>query len=321
MTNESTQRSRRSRRSKSTAVALSLATAVGLLLGVGPRWFATDSASTKSTIRVDPQRSVQKLNLPGAARGISDSEVLNRLKPTANGDVSRAITAIDAVAGFFDAQVASKQEAAYAFLSSADRSKFPSAAAWRAQRREVLPDVTGYKVGNIVTTSTSAATVALELRFHAMLDETIGLIPASATASVHAVRENNTWRVALHESTTEFSYLSTKTLGTAASKWIEARRACGVAQQWRSTLYGNGAEQYARSMCRQNGAVELSAPQTLTDRTDTAALIAAFGPKVGLWARTVSVHAPVEFDLVLAPVDHQWLVIGVLTSPWNAVQG
>ncbi len=304
-----------------TALLLIASLVVGLGAGFGPRLWRDNGVAAKSSQRFDREYSVQRLRLPTSGRALSETELRARLNTKPSGPTTTSQNALAAVTTFLDAQIASDQTTAYSTLSSQDQNTYQTAAMWRELRQGVLPDVVNYTAGEVSFSTATTATVAVQLGLRPALDETIGLVPASAKASIHAVFERDSWRVAMHRSEVAFVYLSDASLSDAAQTWVRARQACKVDQQWRSTMYGEGAEFHAKALCKRRGNIEVSTPQALSDRSDTEAFIAAFGPKVGLWARVVSVGAPAEFDLVLAPVDQQWLVVGVLLNPSSLGQG
>ncbi len=306
-------------RTKASLVAL-LALVVGIGVGVGPNILRSHGATPPTKFRVDSHRSVSRLQLPGKGHALSATEIQTRLLNSSATSTMVASTPRAAITLFLDALVSTKPRNALDLLSHRDRSKYPTLAIWIQQRQRIIPDVIGYSINEVIERGRKADAVA-ELMLQPAFDETIGLIPAHATATLRVVREQFDWRIEIGASKVAFHYLSTATINAAAHIWYAAKQHCGSAQQWRTTLYGEGANAIATGLCRSSESPRFSEPATLDGRTDLASFIAAFGPVVGRWARVVRVQSPTAFDLVLAPVDQQWLVIGVLATPQGSGQG
>ncbi len=308
------------RRAVRTSAVLVAALLIGLTLGFGPALWNADHAQARSGLRVDSHHSVQKLRLPGRGTPLSPEEASARLHAASSPTLPPAPNARSAVATFLEAQRRGDQTAAYGMLSSQDRLAAPTPAIWRHSRPSFIPDVLGFSIGHLAQHG-SGTEVETHLELRPTLDETVGLIPANATAKFATVQQDGGWRISLTASAITFQYLSEANLEQGASSWVEARQHCSSAHQWRTTLYGEGANSRAQALCGLSGSVRVGARQELAGRTDTAAFVAAFGPQAGLWARVVPVASPAVFDLVLAPLDRQWVVIGVLSHSLSNGQG
>ena len=303
---------------------LGAATVIGVGIGYGPALFSNEASQSKVPFQVDDQRSVASLKLPQVGRALTAAQIAERTRTAEVALSAGAPTADEAVARFLRAEQRGDEAAAWDSLSVKDRQQYPSVSSWRKLRVVALPPITNFTVNSGMKVPSSAPAVrnvAVTLQLRASLSEVAGLIPTNADAVVVAEQHANGWYVNFSASRITFRYLADTTLASAARVWVEGRSACKVVQQWRSSLYGDGAEARAKALCSTRTPAIDDTVQTLSGRSDTAALLAAFGPNVGLWARVVTVGGPNPFDLVLAPVGRQWLVIGVLPTTSRQGQG
>lgn len=305
-------------------VVLGSATAIGFGIGYGPSLLRHDAAKSSVSFRTDSRRSVASLRLPNAGSALSQREVAERMQlDTGTSDVGARSPQL-AVRRFLAAEQRGDEAEAWGALSDADRTQHPSPAAWRKYRRTALPSIVSFAMGGAVERlqdDAGVTRVSATLRLRSSLDEVLGLVPSDAAAEFVAEQRNDGWHVNFAASRINFRYLSVDGLYLAARTWAVGRSECAVVQQWRSSLYGDGAEARARSLCRRPTPTIVERAQSLSGRSDTAPLLAAFGPTVGVWARVVTVIGAETFDLVLAPVGQQWLVIGVLPTTSRQGQG
>jgi hypothetical protein len=233
---------------------------------------------------------------------------------TTTSVVDRTPAAVDAVAaveGFLGAEVAGDYEAAFGFLSSADRAAFGSAAGWVAAHAMVLPPITGF--GHLSGGQVpGGAEVRAELTLAPGLDQVTGLTPGEADSVWRATEEEGGWRVSFSESVIRPRYLDDEAAPAAVREWAEERQACRKGAEPRGVLLGQPS--LADRLCGSRGAVEVGMALPLDDATEAAAFLAAYGPEVGEWARVVPLQAPVGLRAVVAPVGDRWLVIGVLSG-------
>jgi hypothetical protein len=61
--------------------------------------------------------------------------------------------------------------------------------------------------------------------------------------------------------------------------------------------------------------VATGAVRTLDALADPSPVLNAFGPDAAAWARVVDVRRPAPLQVVVAPVDDKWLVVGVTRPP------
>jgi hypothetical protein len=99
----------------------------------------------------------------------------------------------------------------------------------------------------------------------------------------------------------------------AAENWVAGQVACeGGAPGAAGALFG--VTSLADDLCGADGAIETGAVARIDPSGAPRDLVAAYGAGVTDWVRTVPVASPVPMDLLLAPVDGQWVVVGT-TSP------
>lgn len=290
------------------ALLLGLTLAVGLGLGLGAAALLTDDGPSTAP-------SVQSLDLPagggpvGTGSDAAGGTAQAAPAPPEPGDavpVAEATSPEAAVRGFLTAEALGDFEASYAFLNAADRrTRWTSPAAWTAAHAQ-LPPVTGFEVEE-VSDGTVTTVTALDSR----LDPVLGLVPARARGTWRAVEEEGGWRVAFSESVLQPLYPSDEGAADAARTWVASRQAdCGTQGQADAPLLGNRG--LADALCEAEGEAALGPAGVLPDGPSTTPLLDAYGPEVFTWARVVPLTAPVAADIVVAPVDDTWQVIGVL---------
>jgi hypothetical protein len=218
-----------------------------------------------------------------------------------------AATARDAVAQFLSAEVAQQFDASYGLLSSADRARVQSRAAWTTAHGEMAP-IRAFSISD-VTGGAARATATVQLDLRSRLDQVNGLVTARAVTYV-AVAEDGGWRIDLADSVQEPVYPSDGLATGAVRDWAIARQACRKPDEFAGGLLG--APREADSLCHTRGPVRVGAVAPLPESDAAEPFLAAFGPDVYEWARTVPLRAPHRMDVVVAPVADQWLPIGVL---------
>ena len=301
-----------------TILALSGAALVGLGIGVGPHVFGSTASGARE---FDTQHSAQHITLPGTGRDLSAAAVAQRLENTYKPIAKAAPDPRSAVQRFLDGEIARDDRLSYGQLSVADRVTYPSVGSWTVHEANSA-QVVGATI-TAVAQHGDAAGVRVALRQKPQLDEIQGLVASRANALFQAVREDGGWRVLLASSTIANEYPPASGARAAAVSWTVARQHCAStsALQWRSGLYGDGADLTASQLCHTSVAPQLGVPRALDDSDSSAPLLAAFGPDVQLWARVVPMRAPVHVNLVLAPVGEHWLVVGLLGSSPTGGQG
>lgn len=277
---------------------VALATTIGATAGLAPRLL--DRSATASPY--DEDRSVTSLELPGDA---SENSRVPEAPIVAPPDRPAA-----AVERFLTAEVAGDFATSYAMLSRQDRVANVSASVWE-RRHATMPAVRRFRVARI----DAAGSVSVAIDYEAVLDPVLGLVPAHAVAAFATRAEDGGHRVQFSETAITPLHLDPAGAALAAHRWVEAGRRCErPPNQWRGGLLGDGAAAVAPSLCGAPVTIA-DASKPFVDRNGVEPFVAAFGPEVGTWARTVSVDAGrIYGDLVLAPVGDEWIVIGAISS-------
>ena len=218
---------------------------------------------------------------------------------------------LDAIRHFLDGRVGGDLDSAWDAVSDRDRRQFPDASDWQ-DAKGVLPTVTGYTLGTPGVLG-DRAQVTGTVSYRPDLDEIAGDVPAVADATWVLVRDAANWRVSLADSEVVPVYPDEAGAVPAARAWVDARLECRTASQWDGAFLGD-ANAEVREFCHGRGDARLQPVHELDDTAGAEPFLAAFGADVFTWARVVPVVAPVDLDLVLAPIGDQWSVIGAIAA-------
>jgi head-tail adaptor len=214
------------------------------------------------------------------------------------------------VSGFVAAEAAGSYDASYALLRAADREEVGSVEDWRELHADAWPVDSGEVVGT--SSEGDQATVEMRMRFHAGIEDAVGLVPARGNARWLAVREDGRWRIAFNDVRIEAVYPEDGAAPGRVADWAKARQACGPAPEYGDGLVGFPA--LADQLCKREGAVEAGPAGPLEAGPDGDAVVAAFGPEALTWARVVALTEPGGLlRAVVAPIGEEWTVIGVLS--------
>lgn len=253
----------------------------------------------------DEERSVASLELPGATTDRDDTPTAATTTPAAPA----AATPSEAVDRFLRAELAGDFAASFGLLAADDRAAFANPAVWERQHG-VLPTLVDYAI-----TGTRDEHVDADLMFVPALDPTLGLVAGRARATFTVAAEGGGWRVVYAATEIAQQFADDSGIVPAAERWLDARRACTTpGNEWSGGLLGDGAPAIADALCDAAAArVGVSGPPA--DRPELEPFLATFGPDAAVWARAVDVRAGGHrFELVLAPVGEQWLVVGAITA-------
>ncbi len=257
---------------------------------------------------------------PSSALGLPDlSQVSVDVTTPAATDAPREGTPApsprEAVDRFVHDQLAGDTDSSYDLLAAVDRTAVRSRVAWR-HAQSVLPRVRSFDatVNASPPASAATATVRGDARFEPRLDEINGLVPARASVTWTVVREEGGWRVAFSRTVIEPIYPADSGATESSRAWTDAYQACKEPPN--EIVYAAGVvgvTGIGAALCGSTAA-KLGAPARLGDRPNPAAVLAAFGPEADRWARVIPVSGPRSFNLVLAPFDDRWVVVGVLVD-------
>ena len=220
----------------------------------------------------------------------------------------------EAVERFVRAAVASDSDTSYDLLSSPDRDAVKTRSAWKRDQAS-LPSIVSFLPNPYQDPpSRTDATIVGDAHFEPRIDELNGLVAAHASVSWKVVAEEGGWRVAFQRTTTSPIYPSDQGATESARAWLDAYQRCGKPDARLEYAEGLvGSVGVAALLCN-TATAKLEAPKRLGDRPDPSPVLAAFGPEADTWARVIRVTGPRTFNLVLAPLADQWIVIGVLTD-------
>jgi hypothetical protein len=218
---------------------------------------------------------------------------------------------VAALGSFLQAEVAGDVTASFEFLSAADQEAAGGSGGWAAEHVLVMPVIRGYRITNDALSESTVA-VSAELSLEPSLDPLVGLTTAQADSRWILRAESGTWRIVLTESSIQPVYLNDGSAAQDVEGWVTELRNCQPATQWKGALLGFPI--LAGEICGARGEVVIGATSRLSDAAESAPFLAAFGPDVGQWARVVEVESPIRLRAVVAPIDDQWLVIGVLEA-------
>jgi hypothetical protein len=254
----------------------------------------------------------------GATAPGGSADVTEVAEPTATPAVdvaalpidARPTTPIGAVEAFLVAQVTGDTATSYALLSEADRAGL-SEPDWALAQTE-LPQHVGFDVtADQELVDGSGVQVAVDAHYLSRLDEIGGLIPARASEVWTVVPDDQAgdeWRIDLARSTTTPVLPPDEDATTAVQTWAQARQDCQPADEYPGLI---GAPTLAESLCGAGGEVAVGALASLDTLDDPTPYLNAFGSDVTTWTRVVELDGPAALQVVVAPVDDRWLVIGI----------
>jgi hypothetical protein len=220
---------------------------------------------------------------------------------------ARPTTARGAVEAFLVAQVRGDAEASRALLSAPLRQAY-SANEWVHAQAD-LPRYLGFTVTSEQPRVDGSGTeVLVDATLRSQLDEIVGLVPAHARVTWTAVPEGAEWRVDLSRSRLDPVLPPDADASAAVAQWVQERQGCQTPTEYGSLV---GAPALADALCGAEGDVRTDDARPLDQLADATPVLNAFGPDASTWARVVGVEAPARLDVVVAPVDDRWLVVGV----------
>ncbi len=126
--------------------------------------------------------------------------------------------------------------------------------------------------------------------------------------------DDGTWRVDFTGSRLVPLYPDADAAVAAAEAWATATVACEDPGALLAVDPPYGSPILSERLCGATDDVAFGDLGRLPETGGSSDLVAAFGPDVVGWARVVPITSPVELDVVLAPVNDAWVVVGVLPS-------
>lgn len=218
-----------------------------------------------------------------------------------------AATPVAAVEGFLDAEADGDFETSYELLTDAQRASYGSPAAWVEAHAEFFP-VVDYQI----IEDRGDGTVIADVQYRSSLDDVIGLVPARARVEWPAVQHDVGWLVDFDGAQVGPVFPAEGAATEAASEWATALQRCEEPEQYAGALVASlRLVRQAEDLCNTAEAIRAGSPRPL-DPADANALVSVFGAQAQSWARSVDISGPIELTVILAPVDDEWLVVGLL---------
>jgi hypothetical protein len=217
-----------------------------------------------------------------------------------------------AVDRFVESEVAGDFGASFDLLASGDRAELPTRAAWQ-RAHGYLPTLRGFERDTVTTVAEDTAKVSGAAAFAASLDDVRGLIPPAGRIAWAVVAEDGGWRVSYANSRIDPKYATPPGAEAVVEAWVAMRQRCETPPATVELAGGLvGATGLVDQLCGSSGASTTDEMTDLGDRAEADAVIAAYGPAADRWAHVVAVSGPVAMDVVIAPLDASWVVVGVL---------
>ena len=230
---------------------------------------------------------------------------------TAQVPVARPVT--EAVRSFLDAVRAANGPAAYGLLTAADRRSFGSAAAFSGFLANE-PAVTGFRVGPtskaVTTAEGGPRRVSAQLTFEPAVDSIVGVVAPTASATVDAVAENGLWKIEWSKRVVHPTYAPEARVIADITSWARSRQSCQSATNESPEL--TGIVGLASALCGTTTAVTVDpSVSTFDNLDDPQPVLDTFGETAPVWARVVTVTAPVPMRVVAAPLGDHWIAVAV----------
>ncbi len=284
------------------------------LLAIGSTAWVVTHRTVKPSYGGKPSKSLG-FTLPSRASapvdfGVPIADALagpNTMSPTA-ADTTQALipSSVDHSAQvFLDAIVQGDAVTAFPLLAKKDRNFFGSPEQFGASLSRAAPWLAARFV-------TSGSTVVATVQRTPELDDALGLITAGTTITLSAVEETGVWhidwrnRIASAEPT-----LSDARATGDVLRWAQARQACGPVANLEHATGLAGVAGFAPALCGAKGEVSVGDVASLEELDDPGLFIDAFGGDVMRWGRVVTLRAPIDMRVVVAPVGDRWVVVGI----------
>lgn len=216
---------------------------------------------------------------------------------------SRAVSPRSAVETYLSSEISDDGLASYNVLSSADRSSIGSFADWTT-RHASMPRYLSYTILGVIGPS-----VVTDVNMTPRVDESNGVVPASARVTWTAVSESGGWTVALSTAKFDPRYPDPALAKSAALGWVAAAQAGSTANQYEGNLLGQ--PDIAQQLRSVTGSFAADDPVALKGNDLQGTITDTFGPDAVLWAHVVHLRGPVGLDVATAPLGDQWVVIAI----------
>ena len=235
-------------------------------------------------------------------------------------DVEEAVVAPASAHAALEAFLAAERDGlpsrSFHLLTRADQEDVGSAAAWAASSAARARPL------SFAFTSARPAPegdeITVDVTRHPSLDQFAGFVSARATQVWRVEREGDAWRVGAAPVSDDPVLPPVAAAADEAGAWAQASASCdrAAAKRLQDGEDLSGPTDLLAAPCREHGTwTAVGPPMTLDRAPDTQALVEAYGPDVGSWARLVPVRGPhSHFLAAVAPLGEDWRVIGVTSD-------
>lgn len=223
----------------------------------------------------------------------------------------------EAVTAFLQAERDGRLEVSFALLDRRSRRSYPLFQSWVADQAG-RPRVRSLSEARLLgpEESSTAAEVSLVVEQEPAVDPFVGFVPARATQRWMARQESGRWRVEDRPLSTSPDLPDDSLALQTAQAWTTRLAACdrrgAESLQAADALYG--IAELSSQLCASRSAPQLEPVEEFDPLAGGNSGLAAFGPDVDLWARTVLVRAEQPFRIVMAPLGDQWKVLATLSA-------
>ena len=221
-----------------------------------------------------------------------------------------------ALEAFLGAERDGETARSYRLLTAVDQQDVGSAAAWAAgvadRARPVAFGVVAWR------STVDGNDVTADVTRQPSLDPFAGFVSERAMQVWRVVQEAGSWRVQAAPLSEEPVLPPVAAAVDTAVRWAQASASCDrtAAVPMQAVADLSGPADLLTAPCREHGSwAAAGAPTTLDRAPDVQALVEAYGPDVGSWARLVPVRGlQTHFFAAVAPLGEDWRVIGVTSD-------
>ena len=165
---------------------------------------------------------------------------------------------------------------------------------------------------------------ALRVAQSPTIDEIRGVVGPTAVVKLPARKDESGWKVSWERRTITQNYAAPEDRlpGDVMAWATERQRNCSPEGRSTSmTAEGEyaggllGAVWLVEALCSTPGTVSVASVGDIYTLDDPQALLDTYGSGAYQWARVVTLAAPYEMHVIVAPLDDRWVVVGLASVP------